>query len=65
MQLGSPARRPAKRFVVARRRDFEDLTPDFDREDGMKVYAAEGEETFDGIQPTEKAPAGADRREAA
>jgi hypothetical protein len=32
---------------------------------GMKVYAPVGEETFDDIQTTEEAQAGADRREAA
>ena len=32
---------------------------------GMKVYAPAGEETFDDIQTTEEAQAGADRREAA
>jgi hypothetical protein len=32
---------------------------------GMKVYAPVGEETFDDIQATEEAQAGADRREAA
>jgi hypothetical protein len=32
---------------------------------GMKVYAPSGEETFDDIQTTEEAQAGADRREAA
>jgi hypothetical protein len=31
----------------------------------MKVYAPAGEETFDDIQTTEEAQAGADRREAA
>jgi hypothetical protein len=32
---------------------------------GMKVYAPVGEETFDDIQTTEEAQAGADRRETA
>jgi hypothetical protein len=32
---------------------------------GMKVYAPAGQETFDDIQTTEEAQAGADRREAA
>jgi hypothetical protein len=32
---------------------------------GMKVYAPAGEETFDDIQTTEEAQAGADCREAA
>jgi len=32
---------------------------------GMKVYAPVGEETFEDIQTTEEAQAGADRREAA
>ena len=32
---------------------------------GMKVYAPAGEETFDDIQTTEEAQAGADRRETA
>ena len=32
---------------------------------GMKVYAPSGEETFDDIQTTEEAQAGADCREAA
>jgi len=32
---------------------------------GMKVYAPSGEETFDDIQTTEEAEAGADRREPA
>jgi len=32
---------------------------------GMKVYAPAGEETFDDIQTTEEAQAGADRRKAA
>ena len=32
---------------------------------GMKVYAPVGEETFDDIQTTEEAQAGADRREPA
>ncbi len=32
---------------------------------GLKVYAPNGEETFDDIQTTEEAQAGADRREAA
>jgi len=31
----------------------------------MKVYAPAGQETFDDIQATEEAQAGADRREAA
>jgi hypothetical protein len=31
----------------------------------MKVYAPKGEETFDDVQTTEEAQAGADRREAA
>jgi hypothetical protein len=32
---------------------------------GMKVYAPSGEETFDDVQTTEEAQAGADRRQAA